>query len=91
MDLAEYLKARKPKRLQEGKESLGCLMHIVQYPFVGERASDEELLTEYYTKWKGENSKPSGAQSIPRFYTRVRFCFSNILIHLSKCFTATCR
>jgi len=39
---------------------------------VAGRPSDGELLTKYYTQWKGENSKkPSGGQGIPRFYTRV--------------------
>ncbi|XP_065883482.1 serine/threonine-protein phosphatase 2A regulatory subunit B'' subunit gamma-like isoform X2 [Dysidea avara] len=55
MNLADYLS--QPRNQRDSKEP--------------SKPSDEALLTEYYTKWKGENSKePTGGHGIPRFYTR---------------------
>jgi len=79
MDLADYLS--QPRNQHDSKESLskpharsvGTLNLFINMAGTA-RPSDEELLTEYYTKWKGENSKkPNNGHGIPRFYTRVSF------------------
>ena len=70
MNLADFLKSRNPKELPDGNKSRVYVHNGTL--IIGDRPSDEQLLTEYYTKWKGENLKLTGAQAIPRFYIRVR-------------------
>lgn len=64
MDLIESLKQyNKEKALQKEIEN--------EVSNSAEKETDEELLTKYYTEWKGGISKDESYQSIPKFYFKL--------------------